>query len=159
MNALATLKQEKPLSLFYKILNIGFMIIRLDKAFIETAAKLNIPLSKAEEKKLAEAIDSNYNIIHSDIEEIKYNKNHSKSRVIELGNIGTRFFALNIHYNGDTLGKDIPLHIKQLLPVISPIQLNIMATAHAFDDPNAKYLKVGQLYDDDAIYSRYSKEL
>src|SRR5919202_862204 len=57
---------------------------------------------------------------------------------------------------------DVPKSIQQLLPSISPVNVDIMATTTAHqapDDPNVTYLKVAQVYDDGSRYPRYLDEV
>ncbi len=53
-------------------------------------------------------------------------KDKSKPTLLELGNIGSRFFAFNIYYN-DNL-EDVPINIRELIPTISPVRIDLMAT-------------------------------
>src|ERR671926_1721774 len=138
------------------------MLVRLEQVFLETAQKLKNPLTPADKEKLAEDIELNYNKIMSVISAQETAKENSKPTIIELGNIGSRFFALNIYYNADENRDDIPKSIQQLLPSISPVNVDIMATTTAHqapDDPNVTYLKVAQVYDDGSIHSRYLDEV
>ena len=89
-------------------------------------------------------------------------KENSKPTIIELGNISSRFFALNIYYNADENRDDIPKSIQQLLPSISPVNVDVVATTTAHqvpDDPNVTYLKVAQVYDDGSMHSKYLDEV
>ena len=89
-------------------------------------------------------------------------KENSKPTIIELGNIGSRFFALNIYYNTDENREDVPRIIQQLLPSISPVKVDVLATTTAHqvpDDPNVTYLKVAQIYDDGSRDSKYLDEV
>jgi hypothetical protein len=72
-------------------------------------------------------------------------KEQSKPTIIELGNIGGRFFALNIYYCGDEFADDIPMSIRQLLPSQSPVHIDVMATiSQSPDDSQENYLKVAE---------------
>jgi hypothetical protein len=53
-------------------------------------------------------------------------KDKSKPTLLELGNICSRFFAFSIYYNEDV--DDVPISIRELIPTISPVRLDIMAT-------------------------------
>jgi hypothetical protein len=64
-------------------------------------------------------------------------------------------FALNLYYNMDE--DDIPNSIRELMPTISPVRVDVMATPHAPDDPKVKYMKVAQLFDDGSICPSYLK--
>ena len=77
------------------------MLVRLDQVFLETTQKLKKPFTPADKEKLAEDIELNYNKIISIISAQELAKENSKPTIIELGNIGSRFFALNIYYNID----------------------------------------------------------
>jgi hypothetical protein len=145
-----------------KILYLINMLVRLEQAFLETTQKLKNPFTPADKEKLAEGIELNYNKIMSVISAQEIAKENSKPTIIEIGNIGSRFFALNIYYNADENRDDIPKSIQQLLPSISPVNVDIMATTTAHqapDDPNVTYLKVAQVYDDGSIHSRYLDEV
>ena len=138
------------------------MLIRLEHIFLDMTQKLNKPFSLADKEKLAEAVELNYNKIRSVMSAQEMVKERSKPTVIELGNIGSRFFALNIYYNPDKNRDDIPKSIEQLLPSISPAYVDVMATTTAHqspDDPNATYIKVAQIYDDGSLNSKYLEEV
>ena len=70
----------------------------------------------------------NYDKIQSVISAQENAKEQTKPTIIELGNIGGRFFALNIYYSTDEMGDDIPMSIRELLPSQSPVHLDVMAT-------------------------------
>jgi len=77
-----------------------------------------------------------------------------------LGNIGGRFFALNIYYSRDEVADDIPMSIRELLPSQSPVHIDVMATiSQSPSNSQENYLKVGQVYDDGDIHSHYLKEV
>ena len=46
--------------------------------------------------------------------------------MLELGKIGSRFFGFNIYYNDDI--DDVPIRIRELIPTISPVRLDLMAS-------------------------------
>lgn len=138
------------------------MLIRLEQTFIDMTQKLNKPFSPVDKEKLAEAIELNYDKIRPVMSAQETVKERSKPTVIELGNIGSRFFALNIYYDSDQNRDDIPNSIQQLLPSISPSYVDVMATTAADqtpDDPNATYIKVAQVYEDGSLQSKYVDEV
>ena len=138
------------------------MLVRFEQAFLETAQKLKNPFTPADKQKLAENIGLNYSKIMSVISAQEKAKENSKPTIIELGNISSRFFALNIYYNADENRDDIPKSIQELLPSISPVNVNVMATTTAHqvpDDPDVTYLKVAQVYDDGSTHSKYLDEV
>lgn len=50
--------------------------------------------------------------------------------------------------------------IKELLPTISPVRLDLMATvSNKPDDKKQNYIKVGNIYDDGDIHSHYVDEI
>ena len=104
------------------------MIIRLEDSFIKLAQQLSKPFSEAEKHQLAELISDRktYDQLRPIISDQEGEKEHSKPTVIELGNIGERYFALNIYYNEDQMQDNIPLSIRELLPTISPVQIDVM---------------------------------
>jgi glycyl-tRNA synthetase (class II) len=125
-----------------KILLLNNMLVRLDQAFLDTTQKLKNPFTPADKEKLAEDIEINYNKIMSIISARELAKENSKPTIIELGNIGSRFFALNIYYNTDENREDVPRIIQQLLPSISPVKVDVLATTTAHqvpDDPNTLF--------------------
>jgi glycyl-tRNA synthetase (class II) len=144
------------------ILLLNNMLVRLDQAFLVTTQKLKNPFTAADKEKLAEDIELNYNKIMSIISAQELAKENSKPTIIELGNIGSRYFALNIYYNTDENREDVPRIIQQLLPSISPVKVDVLATTTAHqvpDDPNVTYLKVAQIYDDGSRDSKYLDEV
>ena len=144
------------------ILLLNNMLVKLDQAFLETTQKLKSPFTPADREKLAEDIELNYNKIMSIISAQELAKENSKPTIIELGNIGSRFFALNIYYNTDENREDVPRIIEQLLPSISPVKVDVLATTTAHqgpDDPDVTYLKVAQIYDDGSRDSKYLDEV
>lgn len=55
---------------------------------------------------------------------------------------------------------DVSFDITQLLPTISPVRIDIMANLHTQSyNSNSSYLKVGQVYDDGDIHSKYFEEV
>ena len=132
------------------------MLIRLEPTFIDTVRQLKQPFSDVDKEKLSELIELNYDKIRSVISAEEQARERAKPTVIELGNIGVRFFALNLYYNQDE--DDIPNSVRDLLPTISPVRVDVMSTPQAPDDPKVRYMKVAQIYDDGSIHSEYVKE-
>ncbi len=132
------------------------MIIRIEESFIQLANKLKKPFLDVDKESLARAIELSYNKIFSVISNLEKSKD-SKSTVIELDNVNDKyFFALNLYYYQDEISDDIPLTIKELLPTISPVRLDLMATvSNRPDDEKQNYVKVGNIYDDGDIHSHY----
>jgi hypothetical protein len=139
------------------------VIIRLEDSFIKLAQQLGKPFSEAEKHRLAEFISDsiNYDKIRSVITEQERAKERSKPTIIELGNIDERYFALNAYYN-DQMEDNIPLSIKELLPTISPVYIDVMASMSQTapgNDTRQNYIKVAQVYDDGDIHARYINEI
>lgn len=136
------------------------MIIRLEDSFIQLANKLNKPFLEGDKDNLARAIELSYNKIFSIISNLEKSK-ESKPTVIELGNINGRYFALNLYYYQDEMDDDIPLPIKELLPTISPVRLDLMATVSSAlrDNEGQNYITVGDIYDDGDIHTHYVDEV
>ena len=141
------------------------MIIRLEDSFIKLAQQLGKPFSEAEKHRLAEFISDSitYDKIRSVITEQERAKERSKPTIIELGNIDERYFALNAYYN-DQMEDNIPLSIKELLPTISPVNIDVMASMSMSqtapgNDTRQNYIKVAQVYDDGDILARYINEI
>ena len=136
------------------------MIIRLEDSFIQLANQLNKPFLEGDKESLARSIELNYNKIFSVMSDLEKSKD-SKPTVIELGNVNGKYsFALNLYYYQDEIGDDIPLTIKELLPTISPVRLDLMATvSNKPDDKKQNYIKVGNIYDDGDIHSHYVNEI
>ena len=132
------------------------MLIRLEPTFTDTVRQLKQPFSDMDKEKLSELIELNYDKIRSVISAEEQAKERAKPTVIELGNIGVRFFALNLYYNQDE--DDTPNSVRGLLPTISPVRVDVMSTPQAPDDPKVRYMKVAQIYDDGSIHSKYVKE-
>jgi hypothetical protein len=139
------------------------VIIRLEDSFIKLAHQLGKPFSEAEKHRLAEFISDSitYDKIRSVITEQERAKERSKPTIIELGNIDERYFALNAYYN-DQMEDNIPLSIKELLPTISPVYIDVMASMSQTapgNDTRQNYIKVAQVYDDGDIHARYINEI
>ncbi len=136
------------------------MIIRIENSFIQLANQLNKPFLEGDKESLARSIELNYNKIFSVMSDLEKSKD-SKPTVIELGNVNGKYsFALNLYYYQDEIGDDIPLTIKELLPTISPVRLDLMATvSNKPDDKKQNYFKVGNIYDDGDIHSHYVNEI
>ena len=140
------------------------MIIRLEDSFIKLAQQLGKPFSEAEKHRLAEFISDSitYDKIRSVISDQERDKERSKPTIIELGNIDERYFALNAYYNEDQMEDNIPLSIRELLPTISPVYIDVMASMSqtATDrDTRQNYMKVAQLYDDGDMHAHYVNEV
>src|SRR6478736_862017 len=141
------------------------MLIRLKSSFIETVSQLNANFSEKEKQQMASNIESKYNEIISVIKDLEQKKIKSEQKIIEIGNIGNRVFALSIYYSSETETGDIPLSITQLIPTISPVRIDIMSKLQQqqqqqqqSNNMNATYLKAGQVYDDGDIHVKYVKE-
>jgi hypothetical protein len=146
------------------------MLLRIENSFVQLTNKLGKPFSEEDKEKLARSLELNYDKIRLAISAQENAKEQAKPAIIELGNIGSRFFALNIYYSRDEIGDDIPMSIRQLLPSQSPVHIGIMAStitttstttiSQSPDDLEEKnYLKVGEVYDDGEIHSHYIKEI
>jgi hypothetical protein len=134
------------------------MLISLEQSFIESAEKLNDRFSEQDMEELSQAIEANYEKIRLIMLEQEKSKDKSKPTLLELGNIGSRFFGFNIYYNDDV--DDVPISIRELIPTISPVRLDLMATTKTTKsaDPNSTYLKAAQVYDDGSIKAKYYAE-
>ena len=138
------------------------MLLRIENSFVQLTNKLGKPFSEEDKEKLARSLELNYDKIRSVISAQENAKEQAKPTIIELGNIGGRFFALNIYYSTDEMGDDIPMSIRELLPSQSPVHLDVMATiSQSPDDDNSQrnYLKAAQVYDDGDIHAHYMKEV
>jgi hypothetical protein len=136
------------------------MLLRRENSFLQLANKLGKPFSEEDKEKLATSLELNYHNIRSVISTQENSKEQSKPTIIELGNIGERFFALNIYYSRDEVADDIPMSIRELLPSQSPVHIDVMATiSQSPSNSQENYLKVGQVYDDGDIHSHYLKEV
>jgi len=140
------------------------MLVRLEQSFIESAGKINDRFSEQDREELSEAIEANYEKIRLIMLEQEKSKNKSKPTLLELGNIGSRFFAFSIYYNDDM--DDVPISVRELIPTISPVRLDLMAKTGATTttqqssttDLNSTYLKAAQVYDDGSIKAKYFAE-
>jgi hypothetical protein len=136
------------------------MLLRIESPFVQLANKLGNPFSEEEQVKIAKALEANYDRIRSVVSAQENVKEQSKPTIIELGNLGTRFLALNIYYSDDEMGDDIPMSIRQLLPSISPVRIDLMASiSKSPDNSQENYIKVAQVYDDGDIHAHYLKEV
>jgi hypothetical protein len=136
------------------------MLLRIENSFLQLANKLGKPFSEEDKERLATSLELNYHNIRSVISTQENAKERSKPTIIELGNIGGRFFALNIYYSRDEVGDDIPMSIRELLPSQSPVNIDVMATiSQSPGNLQENYLKVGQVYDDGDIHSHYLKDV
>ncbi len=140
------------------------MIIRLEDSFIKLAQQLGKPFSEVEKHRLAEFISDSitYDKIRSVISDQERDKERSKPTIIELGNIDERYFALNAYYNEDQMEDNIPLSIRELLPTISPVYIDVMASMSQTatdNDTRQNYMKVAQLYDDGDMHEQYVNEV
>lgn len=137
------------------------MLIRLEPSFIDTVSQLNTDFSEKEKQQLASNIESKYNDIISIIKDLEQKKAKSEPKIIEVGNIGTRVFALSIYYSSETETDDIPRSIIQLIPTISPVRIDIMSKLQQQSQSNntdSTYLKAGQVYDDGDMNVKFVKE-
>lgn len=136
------------------------MLLRIESPFVQLANKLGNPFSEEEKVKLAKALESNYDKVRAVILAQEKAKEQSRPTVIELSNLGTRFFALNIYYNDDKMGDDIPMSVRQLVPSISPVRIDVMATiSRSSNNSQENYVKVAQAFDDGDIHAHYLKEI
>lgn len=136
------------------------MLLRIENSFLQLANKLGKPFSEEDKEKLATSLELNYYNIRSVISTQEDSKEQSKPIIIELRNIGGRFFALNIYYSRDEMGDDIPMSIRELLPSQSPVHIDVMATiSQSPGNSQENYLKVGQVYDDGDNHSNYLKKV
>jgi hypothetical protein len=135
------------------------MLIRLEPSFIDTVSQLDTDFSEKEKHKLASNIELKYNYIISIIKDLEDKKINSEPKIIEIGNIGSRVFSLNIYYSSETETIDTPISITQLIPTISPVRMDIMSKLQQQTNNDAStYLKAGQVYDDGDIHVKYIKE-
>jgi hypothetical protein len=77
-------------------------------------------------EELSQAIEANYEKIRLVMLEQEKSKDNSKPTLFQLGNIGSSFFAFNIYYNDYV--DDVPIRIRELIPTISPVRLDLMVT-------------------------------
>ncbi len=130
------------------------MLIWLEQSFIKSAEKLNDRFSGQDREELSHTIEANYEKIRLIMQEQEKCKDNSKPTLLQLGNIGSRSFGFNIYYNDDL--DDVPISIRQLIPTISPVRLDLMVNKTA--EPNSTYLKAAQVYDDGSIQAKYYAE-
>ena len=136
------------------------MIIRLDQSFIETLSKLGENFSGNDKQRLASSIDSMYDKIRSILKEQENKNTDFEAKAVEIGKIDSRTFTLNFYKNKDSENDDIPFEVTQLLPTLSTVRMDIMATlSKKSSDGNLTYLKVGQVFDDGDIHSKYLEEI
>jgi hypothetical protein len=132
------------------------MLIRLEQSFIELAEKLNDRFSDQDREELSQTIEANYKKIRLIMLEQEKARDNSKPTLLQLGNIGSRSFGFNIYYNDDL--DDVPISIRQLIPTISPVRLDLMVKKTESAEPNSAYLKAAQVYDDGSIQAKYYAE-
>jgi hypothetical protein len=136
------------------------MLLRIESPFVQLANKLGNPFSEQEKVELAKSLESSYDKIRSIILAQETAKEEFKPTVIKLGNFGARFFALNIYYNGDEMADNIPMSIRQILPSISPVRMDVLATVSKSSlDLQENYIKAAEVYDDGDIHAHYLKEV
>ena len=136
------------------------MIIRLDQSFIETLSQLGENFSGNDRQRLTAYIDFIYDDIRSTLKEQENKNADFETKSVEIGKIDSRTYTLNFYKSNDSENDDIPLEVTQLLPTISRVRMDIMATLQKqSSDNNLTYLKVGQVYDDGDIHSRYLEEI
>src|SRR4029078_7459483 len=136
------------------------MIIRLDQSFIETLSQLGEIFSGNDRQRLTAYIDFIYDDIRSTLKEQENKNTDFETKSVEIGKIDSRTYTLNFYKSNDSENDDIPLEVTQLLPTISNVRMDIMATLHKdAADNKLSYLKVGQLYDDGDIHSKYLEEI
>jgi len=124
--------------------------------FIESAEKLNERFSDQDRKELSQMIEANYEKIRLIMQEQEESKDNYKPTLLQLGNIGSRSFGFNIYYNDDV--DDVPISIRQLIPTISPVRLDLMVKRTESAEPNSSYLKAAEVYDDGSIRAKYYTE-
>ena len=132
------------------------MLIWLEQSFIESAEKLNERFSDQDRKELSQMIEANYEKIRLIMQDQEKSKDNYKPTLLQLGNIGSRSFGFNIYYNDDV--DDVPISIRQLIPTISPVRLNLMVKRTESAEPNSSYLKAAEVYDDGSIRAKYYTE-
>ena len=69
---------------------------------------------------------------------------------------------MNIHYNEDQMQDNIPLSIRELLPAISPVQIDVMdkmSQTNSDNDTRQNYMKLAQVYDDGDVHAHYVNEV
>src|SRR5215813_12976626 len=106
-------------------------------------------------KELSQMIEATYEK-RLNTQEQEKSKDNYKPTLLQLGNIGSRSFGFNIYYNDDV--DDVPINIRQLIPTISPVRLDLMVKRTESAEPNSNYLKAAQVYDDGSILAKYYAE-
>jgi hypothetical protein len=132
------------------------MLIWLEQSFIESAEKLNDKFSDQDREELSQMIEANYEKIRLIMQDQEKSKDNYKPTLLQLGNIGSRSFGFNIYYNDDV--DDVPISIRQLIPTISPVRLDLMVKRTESAEPNSSYLKAAEVYDDGSIRAKYYTE-
>jgi ferric iron reductase protein FhuF len=102
------------------------MLIRLELSFIESAEKLNERFSEQDRAELSQAVEANHQKIRLMMLAQEKSKDKSKLTTLQLGRIGSRYFGFNIYYNEDI--DDVPIGIREIIPTISPVRLDLMAS-------------------------------
>jgi hypothetical protein len=74
------------------------MLLRLENSFIQLSNKLGKSFSEEGKGKLAKFTEEKRDKIRKEITELEKSKLQNEPTIIELGNTGGRFFALNIYY-------------------------------------------------------------
>ena len=144
------------------------MLISFESTFIESTEKLKDDFSEQSKIELAQRIEANYSKIRSVILEQEKSKDSSKPKELDIGDIGTRSFAFSIYFNDDL--DDIPIRIREIIPTISPVRLDLMSTLKTLGtepDTNqlsptnqtSNYLRVARVYDDGSIKAKYLSEV
>ena len=132
------------------------MLIWLEQSFIESAEKLNDKFPDQDREELSQMIEANYEKIRLIMQDQEKSKDNYKPTLLQLGNIGSRSFGFNIYYNDDV--DDVPISIRQLIPTISPVRLNLMVKRTESAEPNSSYLKAAEVYDDGSLRAKYYTE-
>ncbi len=144
------------------------LLIRFEPSFIELTEKLEGGFSEQSKTELAEKIESKYDKLKSIILELEKSKDKLKPKVSELGKVGSRAFAFSIYYDDDL--DDVPIRIRELIPTISPVRLDLMATIETLrtgsdsrqlspTDQASNYLRVAYVYDDGSARTKYLSEV
>ena len=133
------------------------MLIWLEQSFFESAEKLNDKFSDQDREELSQMIEANYEKIRLIMQEQEESKDNYKPTLLQLGNIGSRSFGFNIYYNDDV--DDVPISIRQLIPTISPVRLDLMVKRTESVEPISLIdLKAAEVYDDGSIRAKYYTE-
>ena len=74
-------------------MNVLKMLIRLEQSFIELAQKVHDRFSEQDRQELSQAIEANYEKVRLVMLEQEKSQDKSKPTLLELGNIGSRFFC------------------------------------------------------------------